>query len=239
MRLVHFEHNGSRGIGVKAGDRVVATGYADLRGFIDDGPAAIDTARALADGDAFDPDRILAPLLDPGKMLFCGLTHKALRSTLQGGERLVDHPYVYAKLQHTIIGPGEPIVIPTPQTDACWEVELAVIIGKTARNVTEANALEHVFGYTIVNDVTALDEMQGSMDTWTLQMTLLKGYPTFCPMGPEVVLTDELTDPNTLAQRTIVNGEVRQEGSMSDCWFRVSPSCPTTRTSGPRNSGGR
>ena len=221
MRLVRFEYRGEAEIGLKTDGGVVPTGYADLRSFIEDGPSALESACALGLGEPIQPERILAPLLTPGKMLFCGMTHRALRSTARGGERVVDHPYVYAKLPHTIIGPGDAIVIPTETTDACWEVELAVIVGKLARNVSETDALQHVFGYTIVNDVTALDEMRGSLDTWTVQMTLLKGYPTFCPMGPEVVLTDELRDPNVLAQRTIVNGAVRQDGSMRDCWYRV------------------
>ena len=161
------------------------------------------SARArVADGAAtpFEPDAVLAPLPDPGQMLFCGLTHRALRDDLGGGERLTDHPYVYAKLQHTIIGPGEPIVIPTETTDACWEVELGVIIGRDARNVSVEQAVEHVFGYTVINDVTALDEMRDSM----------------------FVLTDELPDAGQAGQRTIVNGVVRQDGSMADCWFTVS-----------------
>lgn len=221
MRLVHYENHGERGIGVKSGDGVVATGYVDLRSFIDDGCTALEAAGAVSHGDAFVPENVLAPLPNPGKMLFCGLTHRALRSTTIGGERVRDHPYVYVKLPLTIIGHGEPIVVPTPATEACWETELLVIVGKTARNVSEVEALEHVFGYTIVNDVTAMDELRDYLDTWTAQMTLLKNYPTFCPMGPEVVLTDELTDPNTLAQRTIVNGEIRQDGSMADCWYGV------------------
>jgi len=113
-------------------------------------------------------------------------------------------------------------VIPTETTDACWEVELGVIIGRDARNVSVEQAVEHVFGYTVINDVTALDEMRDSMDTWTCPMTLLKNYETFCPMGPEVVLTDELPDAGQVGQRTIVNGVVRQDGSMADCWFTVS-----------------
>ena len=225
MRLVRFARGADTGIGVRHDAGVVATGYADLRSFIADGERALAAARSRAADPAaaaFEPDRVLAPLPDPGKMLFCGLTHRSLRAELGGGERLTEHPYVYAKLQHTIIGPGEAIVIPSAATDACWEVELGVILGADARNVSVEDALGHVFGYTVINDVTALDEMTPALDTWTCPMTLLKNYETFCPMGPEVVLTDELPDPGELGQRTIVNGEIRQDGSMADCWLSVA-----------------
>jgi len=109
MRLVRFALGTEVGIGVKVDDGVVATGYGDPRTFIRAGGTAVASARArVADGAAtpFEPDAVLAPLPDPGQMLFCGLTHRALRDDLGGGERLTDHPYVYAKLQHTIIGPG-------------------------------------------------------------------------------------------------------------------------------------
>ena len=225
MRLLRYARGSDTGIGVRVDGGVVATGYGDLRSFVQDGTAALAAARdRAADPGAapFEPDRILAPLPDPGKMLFCGLTHRSLRAELGGGERLTERPYVYAKLPHTIIGPGEPIVIPTPETEACWEVELGVIVGRDAHHVSVDEALGHVFGYTVLNDVTALNEMMDSLDTWTCPMTLLKNYETFCPMGPDVVLTDELPDPGQLGQRTVVNGEVRQDGSMADCWFTVA-----------------
>lgn len=224
MRLVRFARGSDTGIGVKVDGGIVSTGYSDLHSFIQDGETALVSARErVADaGRPVEADAVLAPLPDPGKMLFCGLTHRALRDELGGGERLTEHPYVYAKLQHTIIGPGEPIVVPSEETEACWEVELGVIIGRDARNVAVERALDHVFGYTVINDVTAIDEMLGSLDTWTCPMTLLKNYETFCPMGPEVVLTDELPDPGQVGQRTIVNGEIRQDGSMADCWYSVA-----------------
>ena len=225
MRLVRFARGSHTGIGVRVDGGVLPTGYADLRAFIGDGERALVAARARAEDPAaepFEPDRVLAPLPDPGKMLFCGLTHRSLRDGLGGGERLTGHPYVYAKLQHTIIGPGEPIRIPTAQTEACWEVELGVILGRDAHAISVEEALDHVLGYTVINDVTAMDEFVGSLDTWTCPMTLLKNYETFCPMGPDVVLTDELPDPGHVGQRTIVNGEVRQDGSMADCWYTVA-----------------
>jgi 2-keto-4-pentenoate hydratase/2-oxohepta-3-ene-1,7-dioic acid hydratase in catechol pathway len=238
VRLVRFAHDSDTGIGVRVDGGVVATGYGDLRSFIADGETALATAcERTAQDHPFEVDAILAPLPNPGKMLFCGLTHRSLRDELGGGERLTEHPYVYAKLPHTIIGPGEPIVIPSEDTHAAWEVELGVIVGKDARNITEQQALDHVFGYTVLNDVTAMDEFVRSLDTWTCPMTLLKNYETFCPMGPEVVLTDELPDPDQLAQRTIVNGEVRQDGSMADCWYTVAEIITWLSTRMPLHAG--
>jgi 2-keto-4-pentenoate hydratase/2-oxohepta-3-ene-1,7-dioic acid hydratase in catechol pathway len=222
MRLLRYEHEGRTGIGARTEAGVVDTGYEDLSAFIAAGDAAVGAAaKSSAEGRPFEPERILAPHPTPGKMLFCGLTHRALRDSSAGGERLSEHPYVYAKLPHTIIGPGEPIVIPYEGAEACWEVELGVILGRDAHRIDEADAFDHILGYTVINDVTGAAEMRDSMDTWMCQMTLLKNHPTFCPMGPEVVLRDELPDPGRVFQRTTVNGEVRQDGSMADCWYTV------------------
>lgn len=88
--------------------------------------------------------------------------------------------------------------------------------------MTAGAALDHVFGFTVINDVIAWDELEATWDSWLCQMTLLKNYGTFCPMGLVVVHADELASPDTLAQRTIANGRVHQDGSMKDCWMSMS-----------------
>ncbi|HEY3555366.1 MAG TPA: fumarylacetoacetate hydrolase family protein, partial [Casimicrobiaceae bacterium] len=110
----------------------------------------------------------------------------------------------------------EPIRIPAPETHTDYEVELAVVIGRTATRVARADALDHVFGYTVTNDVSARDvQFRDS------QITLGKNADSFCPLGPEVVTADELPDPSALHVATYVNGERRQHGDLSDMIWNV------------------
>jgi 2-keto-4-pentenoate hydratase/2-oxohepta-3-ene-1,7-dioic acid hydratase in catechol pathway len=98
-----------------------------------------------------------------------------------------------------------------------YEVELAIVIGKTTRGVAREEALNHVFGYTVVNDVSARD-----VQFRDNQMTTGKGFDTFCPLGPEIVLTDEIPDPQALRVASYVNGERRQSSPTSDMLFDVA-----------------
>jgi 2-keto-4-pentenoate hydratase/2-oxohepta-3-ene-1,7-dioic acid hydratase in catechol pathway len=126
------------------------------------------------------------------------------------------HPMVFTKVPETVIGPGEPIIIDTSVSTAIdYEGELAVIIGRGGRNITKAEALSHVCGYTIVNDVTARD-MQQRHGQWFLG----KSQDGFCPMGPWVVTPDAVDLSNT-GLRTYVNGELRQNANTRDLIFDV------------------
>ncbi|NWL10319.1 FAA hydrolase family protein [Paenarthrobacter nitroguajacolicus] len=127
-------------------------------------------------------------------------------------------PYLFPKLSSSVTGHGEPILAdPEVTTEVDWEGELAVIIGRTARNVPRENALDVVFGYTAANDVSARD-VQREDPQWVRG----KGLDGFCPLGPLVVTADEIPDPQNVGIRTWVNGEIVQDGNTSDMLFTVA-----------------
>jgi 2-keto-4-pentenoate hydratase/2-oxohepta-3-ene-1,7-dioic acid hydratase in catechol pathway len=120
------------------------------------------------------------------------------------------------KLPSAITGPDSDIVLPSNSTQPDYEAELAVVIGRNARNITRDNWRECVFGYTILNDVSARD-----VQLATSQWTLGKSFPTFCPIGPCVVTADELTDPHRLDLRLTIDGEVMQQANTRDLIFDI------------------
>ena len=158
----------------------------------------------------------LAAPLRPGKIVAIGLNYldHIRESNLERPER----PLVFAKFPSSVIGPDDPIELDETLTRRVdWEVELAVIVGRPMRHVAESGALDHVFGYTVGNDVSARD-VQFSESQWVRG----KSFDTFCPLGPVVVTADEIPDPQALALRTRVNGEVMQESSTAEMVFGVA-----------------
>jgi 2-keto-4-pentenoate hydratase/2-oxohepta-3-ene-1,7-dioic acid hydratase in catechol pathway len=154
--------------------------------------------------------------LRPGKIVAIGLNY--LDHIRESNLPRPDQPLVFAKLPSSVTGPRDPIVVDaalTGQVD--WEVELGVVVGRRLRNVTADAALDHVFGYTVGNDVSARD-VQFSESQWTRG----KSFDTFCPLGPVVVTPDEIPDPQALALRTRVNGEVVQDSSTAEMLFGVA-----------------
>jgi 2-keto-4-pentenoate hydratase/2-oxohepta-3-ene-1,7-dioic acid hydratase in catechol pathway len=125
-----------------------------------------------------------------------------------------EEPFFFSKLPSAIIGPGDHIRIPREKSQTDYEVELALVIGKRAYRVLEEDALDHVFGWTILHDVSARE-----VQLKDNQITLGKNPDTFCPLGPEIVTSDELGDPMTLRVSTTVNGEVMQDASTADFIF--------------------
>ena len=180
--------------------------------------AAADAERDAAlspAGPAPADARVLAPLR-PASVVGIGLNY--LDHIRETGMERPQRPLVFAKLRSSVIGPGEAVRIPvelTRQVD--WEVELAAVIGRRARRVDVADALDHVFGYTVANDVSARD-LQFSDGQWVRG----KSLDTFCPLGPEVVTPDEVGDPQRLALRCRVNGETVQESSTAEMLFGVA-----------------
>jgi 2-keto-4-pentenoate hydratase/2-oxohepta-3-ene-1,7-dioic acid hydratase in catechol pathway len=165
---------------------------------------------------------LLAPLPLPRRNLFCvGRNYhahaKELRDTVfKDNAKAVDAwPIVFTKVPECVVGPDAEVVLPGAAISAQidYEAELAVVIGRGGRNITRANALNHVFGYTIVNDVTARD-VQMRHAQWDLG----KSFDTFCPMGPWIVTTDELDGTDTRV-RCWVNDELRQDARTTDLIF--------------------
>jgi len=229
MRVARFESGGRRGIGI-----VTGTDLADLTetGLPDDTADLIAGWDARIIGDALssaprlalDEIRLLAPIAPRKNIMAVGRNYRDhaaefSASGFDASEKQVipDHPVIFTKAPTSVIGPDDPIVLandPTGTTD--YEGEMAIVIGRPGRNISEADALDHVFGWTIVNDVTARD-----LQKRHVQWFVGKSPDTFCPMGPWVVTIDELPVIEESWMRTHVNGELRQEAPISALIFGV------------------
>lgn len=158
----------------------------------------------------------LAPPISPGKIVAIGLNY--LDHIREAGLAAPTSPLVFAKFPSSMIGHGDPIVVDREQTERVdWEVELAVVVGRTARRVSVDAALGHVFGYTVANDVSARD-VQFSDGQWVRG----KSFDTFCPVGPTLVTAEEVPDPQRLRLVTRVNGELVQDSSTAEMVFGVA-----------------
>jgi len=213
VRVLRYEHEGSVAIGVREGDSIVPTRHTDMIEFIRTGVGRVDEREAAPIPLA--ACRVLAPVPHPSKMLFLGINFPSHRDEAPRAN-VPTYPWCFSKLPSSIIGPGDPIVAHTAELQVDYEVEFAIIFGKTARGVTRADALSYVFGYTVVNDVSAR-AVQMRDD----QITTGKGFDTFCPMGPEIALCDEIPDPGQLTLKAYVNGEERQNDSAAHMLFDV------------------
>jgi 2,4-didehydro-3-deoxy-L-rhamnonate hydrolase len=204
VRLVSFDG----GFGRVEGDRVVPMGD-DLVTYLTIGEATEGAPVALADL------RLLAPVPDPGKIVCIGLNYRDHAE--EAGLPIPDVPILFAKFANSVIGPGDPIVIPPETTKPDYEAELAVVIGRTASRVPADDALSYVGGYTCANDVSARD-LQNRTSQWMLG----KAIDTFLPLGPALVTPDELPDPQALAIRCEIDGRELQSSSTAQMVFGVA-----------------
>jgi|KBSMisStandDraft_5_1062788.scaffolds.fasta_scaffold481476_2 2-keto-4-pentenoate hydratase/2-oxohepta-3-ene-1,7-dioic acid hydratase in catechol pathway len=210
MRLVAFEAGGRTGVGVRHDGAILDTGFADLHDLIAAGQAGLERAEAATEEVA--GARVLAPLR-PGKILCSGVNY-ASHADENPNAVMPTEPFFFSKLPSAVIGPGEPIRIPRPTTLTDYEVELAMVIGKRGYRIPEEGALDHVFGWTILHDVSARDvQFKDS------QITLGKNPDTFAPIGPEIVTNDELGDWSTLRVSSTLNGDVMQDSATSEMLF--------------------
>ena len=158
--------------------------------------------------------RHLAPLPRPGKIVCVGLNyHDHCR---EQGVEAPAYPMLFAKFSNAITDPGAPVVRPRATDTLDLECELAVIVGRRASRVAPERALDHVFGYTVLNDVTARD-LQREDRQWLRA----KGWDGFAPLGPVVVTRDEIADPGRLGLRSWVNGETWQDSTTADMIWDV------------------
>jgi 2,4-didehydro-3-deoxy-L-rhamnonate hydrolase len=155
------------------------------------------------------------PIERPQKIVCIGLNYSDHAE--EQGVDLPERPLLFAKWPNTLIGPGEPIVIPTISEQVDYEAELGVVIGSKVRGVSVENALEAVAGYLCVNDVSGRD-LQFSDGQWVRG----KSLDTFCPVGPALVPASEIPDPQALGIRAILNGEVMQESTTQNMVFGVA-----------------
>lgn len=153
------------------------------------------------------------PIPRPGKIVCVGLNYRDHAE--EQGVELPAAPLLFAKFTTSLIGPGDPIVIPPIVTKCDYEAELGVVIGRTVKDVSKENALEAVAGYVVANDVSARD-LQFSDGQWTRG----KSPDTFCPVGPLVPAAD-VPDPHQLAIRAVLNGEVMQDSTTANLIFSI------------------
>lgn len=232
MRLVTFRDGGADRIGVLAADPGDAT-VIDLsraapelpqtmRGLLTAGADALTAVAAVRDRYSGEHAVELSslslrpPVADPEKLIAIGLNY--VEHDLEGGQPIPEVPVVFAKFPSCLIGSGEPIRLPRVANEMVdYEGELAVVIGRRCRDVSEADALDCVGGYAVFNDVSARDYQRR-----TSQWTIGKTFDTFGPMGPVLTTADEVGDPQTLEIETTVNGERRQFANTRDMIFPVA-----------------
>ena len=233
MRLVTFKDPRGVRVGALDGHGAVrdltaadASLPRDMVGLIAGGATAWAAAReAAARAPVVEGAALLAPIPWPAMYVFCvGKNYHEHAKEFAGSgfdatakEVVPEAPVVFSKPPTSVIGPGEPIpshLDPTNSVD--YEGELAVVIGRAGRGLRKADALSHVFGYTVVNDVTART-LQHKHRQWILG----KGIDGFCPMGPAILTADEVPDPAALRVVTHVNGEKRQDAPVSDLIFDI------------------
>jgi 2,4-diketo-3-deoxy-L-fuconate hydrolase len=213
LKLVTYSVDGSGPqVGTLEGEEIRPLAHEDMIEFIEYGgsPEPGEDTVPLAQA------RLHAPIAGPEKVIGIGLNYED--HAAETGADIPEKPIVFAKYPNTIIGPGEAVRIPPITEQADYEAELAVIIGRAARNVPESEALDYVFGYTNANDVSSRDLQFSEGGQWTRS----KSIDTFCPIGPYIVTKDEIEDPQNLSIRCILNGEVMQDGTTSKMIFSVA-----------------
>lgn len=216
MRIARFAQNGESHLGFIEGD--------GIRPF----PKAIDLSTVLGSGEtrtqmsadagplvAIESVTLQTPITAPPQFIGVGLNYRD--HAIEAGLELPDSPISFAFHRSAIIGPQQPIEIPSFTNQVDWEAELAIVIGSQGRNISIEDALDHVAGYTIVNDVSARDiQMRES------QSTRAKSFDTFKPIGPCITTTDELADPQNLSISLSVNGTEKQRSSTAEMVFTVA-----------------
>jgi 2-keto-4-pentenoate hydratase/2-oxohepta-3-ene-1,7-dioic acid hydratase in catechol pathway len=230
MKIVTFEHEGRRAAGAVHQDHVydLTAVAGDVLALIELGPAGLEHAEAvIGQGKPVAPldrARLLAPIPRPRRNIFClGLNYRehARESFAARGRelKLVPHPVFFTKATHTVNGPYAPIPFdPAVSEQIDWEVELALVIGRGGKNIPAAEAMDHVFGYTIINDISARD-LQVRHGGQFFKGKSLDGS---CPMGPWIVTAAELPDPGNLRLVSRVNGQVKQDGNTAAMIFDIA-----------------
>ncbi|MCC5870672.1 MAG: fumarylacetoacetate hydrolase family protein [Gammaproteobacteria bacterium] len=160
--------------------------------------------------------RIGVPILGVGKIVCIGLNYR--KHAEETGAAVPPEPLVFMKATTSLSGPYDPVILPKGATKGDWEVEYAIIIGKTARYVSEADAMDHVAGYCVLNDVSERAFQMERVGQWTKG----KSCDTFAPLGPWLVTKDEIRDPHKLALWLEVNGHRYQDSNTSDNIFSVT-----------------
>jgi 2-keto-4-pentenoate hydratase/2-oxohepta-3-ene-1,7-dioic acid hydratase in catechol pathway len=235
VRVATFELNGVERAGAVGADGGIVAirdlmpgGPDDTVALIAEGPTLWDrVARAAAKargGVPVEKATVRAPIPRPARNVFCvGWNYsehfeegKAFRGQA-GAPEIPEYPSLFSKNPATVIGPDVPVYFPAPHSEQLdWEAELAVVIGKPGRDISEPSAMDHVFGYTCANDVSVRDVQRRHGGQWFKG----KNFDTHLPMGPWIVTADEL-DPSDLAIRSRVNGVTKQDSRTKFMVFKI------------------
>lgn len=227
MRLISFQSNAEQKLGAIVGEQAIdlgavdsslPTSMMDLLAAGDTGmtnvAAAIAKADPAAHGQPLNDVTLLPPVVRPGKVIALGRNYAA--HAKEGGAEPPEYPMIFHKTHTSLIGSGDTVRIPAGTNRVDYEAELAIIIGKHCKNVEEADAFDYIAGYCVANDVTARDWQR-----LTTQFTAGKMVDTFGPLGPALVTKDEVPEPGNLSIKSILNGEVMQDGNTKMMIFSV------------------
>ena len=229
MKLLTFAANGKVRPGALDGDMVVdlvsagmpADARGDLMEIVLGGDVALERARQAVKAPSairykLAEVKVMAPLLAPSKIIAVGLNY--IDHCKEANLPVPTEPVLFSKFPNSIVGPYDDLSWPVDVTkEVDYEVELGVVIGKQGRDIKESEAMDYVFGYTVVNDVSARDLQFANAKQWDRG----KSLDTFCPWGPYIVTRDEITDPHVLGVRTILNGKEMQNSNTKNLIFNI------------------
>ena len=233
MRLVTFDGGPGPRVGVLDPDGAVIDvsgqpGVGDtMLEVVEAGEAGLEAIRSALVANPARPQppvRLLAPIIPRNNVMAVGRNyHEHAKEFSASGfdasekKMIPDHPIIFTKAQSSIVGPGDAIdTSMDPSSTSDYEGELGVVIGTGGHRIAAADAMAHIFGYTVINDVTAR-----ALQAQHVQFFIGKSAATFCPMGPCIVTADEISDIAAARLRTTVNGETRQDACVSELIFDI------------------
>ncbi len=236
MRLASYHRDGRTRAAVLAADQTLVPVSDLVPGAPDDmlsllaSTSALDklkhAAQNAANGIKLEEAKLKAPIPRPRRNVFCvGWNYsehfaegQGMRGRNDDPPQIPDFPALFSKQPNTVVGPEEPVLHPAPISDQLdWEVELALIIGRPGRDIAEEQAFDHVFGYTVGNDVSVRDVQRRHGGQWFKG----KNFDTHCPLGPWIVTPDEIGDPHNLHITLRVNGTTKQDSSTKYMVFKI------------------
>ncbi|MGM8212889.1 fumarylacetoacetate hydrolase family protein [Virgibacillus sp. W0430] len=224
MKFLSFMENGKTRIGVKTSKGIVnlnsisdSNRYNDMIAVINEKDVILkDIKNRIQSGEEFNylqEDEItFGPAINPKKIICVGLNYR--KHAEETNAAIPESPILFNKFNNGIAAHKQNITLPKTSSEVDYEAELGIVIGKETKEVNKEDALDHVFGYCAVNDLSARD-----LQMKTPQWMLGKISDGFCPVGPYLVTTDEVGDPNNLSIKSYVNGEVKQNSNTSDMIF--------------------
>ncbi len=224
MRFVTFESGGKSRPGLlTTNDEVVdlsSTGFSSILDLIEAGVAGRAKAETFA-ADAASENKyalksvkLLAPIPRPRKLICVGLNYRD--HATETGSQIPDVPTIFNKFATAVIGPGDDIVLPKVSKSPDYEAEFAFVIGVGGRHIAAEDWQKHMFGYTMINDVSARDYQRA-----TTQWLMGKTFDTFAPMGPWIVTADEIADPHSLDIQLEIDGEILQDSNTRELIFKI------------------